>query len=143
MGFSSLSELFVYIIYFSLSFICSIFLYWTFKTNQKNKIWTGIAVLFFVFLIFKFKSYLADSYKESQRSHVGLYYLTNYPNCDSCILELKENKSYEIKKQGTIIEYSDWNYEVGGDYFILYLDSNKHQLGSGDYSYEKYKLKYP
>jgi hypothetical protein len=142
MGYSALGELFVYIIYFVLGIACIFFVRLTFTTKRQNKIWTGFAGLFFIFLLFKYHSYLSNSYKKNQLSQVGLYYLTNYPNCDSCVLELKENQTYQIKRKGQIIEQSNWHYEVGGDYFILYLDNDKHQLGSGDYAYEKYNLKY-
>lgn len=142
MGLSALSELVDYIVYFLLGLACIIFFGLTFTSKRKNKIWTGLAGLFFTFLLFSYKSCLTDGYKKNQLMHVGLYYLTNYPNCDSCVLELKENQKYEVTKQGQIIEQSNWHYEVGGDYFIVYLDSNKHQLGSGDYSFKEYELKY-
>ena len=61
---------------------------------------------------------------------------------NSCYLELRENMTYIVVDKGKIIESSNWHYEVGGDYFITYLDNDRHQLGSGNYSYERYKLKY-
>jgi hypothetical protein len=142
MGLSALSELFVYIPYFVLGLACVIFFRLTIKAKRQKKIGAGIAGLFCIFLLFNYKSCVADSYKKNQLTRVGLYYLTNYPDCDSCVLELKENQTYQITKRGQIIEQSNWHYEVGGDYFILYLGNDNHQLGSGDYAYEKYKLKY-
>ncbi len=142
MGLSALSELFVYLIYFILGLGSIIFFGLTITTKRKNKVWTGLVGLFFVFLIFKYYSYETNLYKKNQLTQVGFYYLTNYPNCNSCILELKENQTYEVRNQGKIVEQSNWHYKVGGDYFILYLDNDNHQLGSGDYIYKKYKLKY-
>lgn len=140
---AAISELLIYFIYFILGLTSIVFFVLTFTTKKQNKIWTGVAGLFFTFLLFNFKSYESDNYKKNQLSQVGFYYLTNYPNCDSCVLELKENQMYQVTKRGQIIEQSNWHYEVGGDYFIVYLDNDKHQLGSGDFVYEKYKLKYP
>ena len=57
--------------------------------------------------------------------------MTTYRNCDSCYLELKENMTCIVVNKGKIIEQSNWHYEVGGDYWITYLDNDKHQLGSG------------
>lgn len=142
MGISALSELLVYMLYIVLGLACLLFFGIAITGKGKNKIWAGIAGLLFIYLIFQYKSYLSDSYKKSQLSQVGFYYLSNYPNCDTCVLELKENQTYEIKKNGLIIEQSNWQYNIGGDYFILYLDNKKHQLGSGDYTYGKYVLKY-
>ena len=142
MGLSALSELFVYIPYLILVLACVSFFRLTIKAKGQIKIWAGMAVLLFIFLFFNYKSCVGDSYKKNQLTQVGLYYLTTYPNCDSCILELKENQTYQVINKGQIIEQSNWHYEVGGDYLILYLDNDKHQLGFGDYEYERYKLKY-
>jgi hypothetical protein len=40
------------------------------------------------------------------------------------------------------VEKGDWHYEVGGDYWITYLNGRKSILGEGIYSYQKYNLKY-
>lgn len=142
MGITALSELFDDIIYFLLGLACVMFFGLTFTVKRKNRIWTALAGCFFVFLLFKFKFYSNDVYKKNQLSKVGVYYLTNYPDCDSCVLELKENQKYVVINNGRVVEQSNWHYKVGGDYFIVYLDNDKHQLGSGDYAYTKYKLKY-
>ena len=139
---SALGELFIYVIYFVLGLACIIFLLLTFTSKKSIKPWTLIASILFCFLFFTFKSCQKENYKQNQLSVVGTYYLTSYPNCDSCYLELRENMTYIVVDKGKIIESSNWHYEVGGDYFITYLDNDRHQLGSGDYSYERYKLKY-
>ena len=139
---SALGELFIYIIYFVLGILSIGFLVLTMTSKKKTKILTGLATLFFGFLLFSFKSCQSRNYKENQLSQVGLYYLTEYPDCDFCIIELKENQTYEVTKNGQVIERSNWHYEVGGDYLITYLDNDKYQLGNGKFEYYKYKLKY-
>ncbi|MES2662385.1 MAG: hypothetical protein V4629_03685 [Pseudomonadota bacterium] len=139
---SALGELLIYFIYFVLGLGTLLFLALTFTAKRTIRVWAGLGTLFLGFLLFSFKSCQSDNYKENQLSQVGLYYLTDYPNCDSCIIELKENQTYEVTKHGQIIERSDWHYEVGGDYWITYLDNNNYQLGSGKFAYKKSKLKY-
>jgi len=139
---SALGELIIYVVYFMLGLHCIIFIVLTITSKKSTKPWTLLASLMFVFLFFNFKSCQDNNYKRNQLSVVGVYYLTNYPNCDSCYLELKENMSYVIVNEGKVIEQSNWHYEVGGDYWIIYLDNDRHQLGSGEYFYERYKLKH-
>jgi hypothetical protein len=139
---SALGELFIYVIYFVLGITTIAFLVLTIIIKRKAKILTGFATIFFGFLLFSFKSCQSHNYKENQLSQVGLYYLTEYPNCDSCIIELKENQTYEVTKNRQVIERGNWHYEVGGDYWITYLDNDKYQLGNGKFAYYKYKLKY-
>ncbi|HKC67609.1 MAG TPA: hypothetical protein VKG26_05225 [Bacteroidia bacterium] len=140
---SAIGELIIYFIYFILGLTCLIFFISTLLLSKKRaKIWTGLATLVFGFLLFSFKSCQSSHYKKNQLEHVGLYYLTSYPNCDSCIIELKENQTYQVSKRGQIIEQSNWHYEVGGDYWIVYLDNDNYQLGCGKFAYQVYKLKY-
>lgn len=110
--------------------------------KKSYKPWTLFCSILCCFLFFSYKSCFDKAYQQSQLNHVGFYYLIQYPNCDSCILELKEDMTYEIRNKGRIIEKSNWHYESGGDYWITWLDNDKKQLGSGDYAYEHYKLKY-
>jgi hypothetical protein len=93
-------------------------------------------------MFFIFKSCQDNNYKNNQLDQVGIYYLTNYPNCDSCYIELNENMTYKIINKGQKVKNGDWHYESGGDYWITYLNGERDQLGSGTYSYTNYKLKY-
>lgn len=140
---SALGEVLIYVIYFILGLSCIAFLLLTFSSKKYKKIWTIIASVIFGYLFFYFKSCQQQNYKQNQLSVVGTYYLTNYPDCNSCYLELKEDKTYVIVNKGKIVESSNWHYEVGGDYWITYLDNDKCQLGFGNYIYRDYKLKYP
>lgn len=139
---SAFVELLIYFIYFILGFGTLLFLAWAFTTKRKTKIWAILAALFFGILFFSFKSCQDGYYKKNQISKVGQYNLTDYPNCTSCIIELKENQTFEVTNSGKIIEQGNWHYEVGGDYWITYLDNDNYQLGSGKFAYKKYKLKY-
>ena len=138
---SALRELFVYAILILLGLIALFFLIQTFKVKPRFRPIMLISSFVFCYLCFSYKSCLTDSYANSQKRQVGLYFLTNYPNCDNCILELKEDLTYTVKQNEKILETSNWHYESGGDYWITYLDNDRHQLGSGDYRYKKYKLK--
>jgi hypothetical protein len=139
---SALGELLIYFIYFVLGLGSLLFLALAFISKRTTKIWASLAALFFGSLFFSFRSWQNDNYKKNQLSQVGKYYLTDYPNCNSCIIELKENLTYEVTNSGKIIEQSNWHFEVGGDYWITYLDNDNYRLGSGKFTYKKYKLKY-
>jgi hypothetical protein len=107
----------------------------------KPRILSYSAIFFILFCMLK--SCRDKGYHNAQLEQVGIYYLTNYPNCDSCYVELKEDMTYDLVRKDTVIKTSDWHFESGGDYWILYLDKDRYQLGSGDFEYKKYKLKYP
>ena len=136
----ALGELFVYIIYFLLGLASIAFLIVAITTRRQHKLRAGIMAVISGFLLIGFNTCRNNNYAANQLTQVGLYYLSTYPHCDSCILELKENQTYEVTSRGKIIEQSNWHYEVGGDYLIVYLDNNKHQLGYGDYKFDKFKL---
>lgn len=114
----------------------------TFIVKKKIKILTMLFCVGFIFLFFKFKSFEKDSYIIDQQRQVGVYYLTQYPNCNNCFVTLKENMTYEIIKDKKVVEAGKWHHVIGGDYSITYLGDGGRQLGSGDYEYEKYVLKY-
>jgi hypothetical protein len=137
---SALGQLFIYVIYFILGIATISFLVLTFK--RKNKLISGLATIIFGFLLYNFYSLQSKNYKENQLSQVGLYYLTEYPNCDSCIIELKENQTYKVKNNEQVIEKGNWHYEIGGDYWITYLNNDNYQLGNGKFRYSKYEPKY-
>lgn len=139
---AALGELLIYIIYFTLGLLCLFLLFLTIRSKKTIKIWTFIGSLFFGILFFNFKSCQDNNYKKNQLSVVGTYYLTNYPNCASCIIQLNEDMTYYVVSNGNIIEKSNWHYEVGGDYLITYLDNDKHQLGANEYAFKGCKLKY-
>jgi hypothetical protein len=75
-------------------------------------------------------------YKESTYRHPGKYILTTYPNCDSCVLLLNEDKTYVILKDTLQIEHGNWSYK-NGDQAIVKLKTDG-QLGIGNYSYDTY-----
>lgn len=139
---SAISDLIPYLIFVFLGLAAIFFLVSTFKANRSAKPWTLICSAFFCFLIFKFNSWLKERYEKGQLDHVGIYYLTDYPNCDHCILELKEDKTYQVSNNDTVLEKSNWHFESGGDYWITYLDNDRSQLGGGQYAYKRYRLKY-
>ncbi|WP_298420691.1 hypothetical protein [uncultured Kordia sp.] len=96
----------------------------------------GMIILFTVSipLIVKIRSdYII--YKESKYKYPGEYYLTEYPNCTSCTLHLKKNKTYIIINDSTTLEKGTWNYRKGSSYAIITMNSDK-QLGVGNYSYD-------
>ena len=128
---AGLGELIILLIQWGLGLLAFVFLFLVFKVKPKEKVWMLAGSLFSYFLFFSFRSHLNDLYLDNQRDQVGIYYLTNYPDCDNCILELKEDHTYEVRDDYKILEQSDWHYESGGDYWITYLDNDNHQLGSG------------
>ena len=140
---AALGELAVYIIYLLLAIGGLVFLFFTFRVKRSIKPFTLLGFGLFVFLIAKYSSHNKEVYRDWQLQHVGIYYLTDHPDCDSCVLELKEDMTYEVRSGNKVIEKSNWHFESGGDYWITYLDHDRHQLGAGDYAYKKYKLKYP
>jgi hypothetical protein len=77
--------------------------------------------------------------RRKQLEHVGTYYLTNYPNCDSCIAVLKDDNKYEVKEYEQTIEKGNWRFEGGGDYLIVYMNNDSSELGSGRFQFNKFK----
>lgn len=140
---AAVGSLFLYVFYFVLGASGLILLILTFASKRRVKPWTlagGLGFLAFLgYLLYEDRI----GYKERQLQQVGTYYLTSYPSCDSCVLELKDDMTYEIRSKGNVIETSNWHYEVGGDYWILYLDYDRKQLGSGYYAYKKSILRNP
>ena len=139
---AAIGELLVYVVFLFLAVGALHFFVLASKTKKVKKLLALLAGAFFCYLLYAYSSYLSESHKNEQLRQVGIYYLTNYPDCENCILELKEDMTYEVRNNGNVIKKSDWHYESGGDYWITYLDNDNHQLGSGDYSYQKYKRKY-
>lgn len=96
-------------------------------------------VVAFIPLIF-FGSFQYKNKRDFELKYVGIYFLTEYPNCDSCLLILTKDNSYSVTKNGTKIETGHWNYRGGGDFWIVDIGKNG-QLGSGKFKYrDKTKL---
>ena len=98
-----------------------------------------IICLLCVILILVITNNRKTDYNKSQLGHVGTYYLTSYPNCDSCVAVLKNDHTYDIKKNNMILESGNWNFESGSDYLIVYLNNNKDQLGYGRFQFDRFK----
>ena len=138
---NGLSELVEFILPYILISFGLLFFIFTFIVKKKIKLLTIFLCAICAFLFFQLKSCEKENYKKNQLEQVGIYYLTQYQNCDNCYAILKENMTYNIVKNRKIVESGKWHYEIGGDYFITYLE-NGNQLGSGNYEYGKYVLKY-
>ena len=138
---SAIGALIIFMIFFILGLICIVYFIKALGADSSRKkrylITSSIVFLLFTFL----KSGKDRSYLQAQMGEVGIYYLTDYPNCDSCYIDLKENMTYNIINQGKVVETSNWHHEEGGDYWITYLNNDRYQLGSGEMAYKKYKLK--
>lgn len=139
---NGLGELILYVIYYFLLATGLIFLILTFFVKRKIKFITIIFSVISIFLFFQFKSCKEENYKIVQKRQVGIYYLTEYPNCKDCFVRLNDNMTYDVVKNDKIIETSNWHYEIGQDYFITYMNNGKDQLGYNRFSYDKYKKKY-
>src|SRR4051812_18554249 len=83
---AALGELIVLFIFLLLGLAAIVFLILTFTAKKSSKPWTLLGSIFFCVLLFSYKSCLNEAYKKSQLDQVGIYYLTKYPNCDSCIM---------------------------------------------------------
>jgi hypothetical protein len=134
--------LFEPLVYFLLSLLVLLSIFLTIKAKKFLKPFALLTAIFFCYLIFNFRSYLIESKKLAQLHRVGFYYLTNYPDCDSCVLELMEDKTYVVRAKDKVVEKSNWRFEAGCDFWITYLDNDRKQLGSGSYAYEVSELKY-
>lgn len=58
------------------------------------------------------------------------------------MLELKEDNTYRVTSEEKQLEQGDWHYEVGGDYFIVYMNNDTDQLDHGRFEYTESILKY-
>jgi hypothetical protein len=138
---AALGELFVLAIYIFLGLSAAAFLFLTFYGGLLQKIWMTIGCIFFSVLFYVFWSHMNKIQRKAELEQVGVYYLTAYPNCEYCVLELKKDLTYDVRNNGQIIEKSDWHYKSGGDYWITYLDGKNHQLGNGYFEYERSELR--
>ena len=133
---SAISELLGFAMYFfliigSITFLVSA---WLSKVKYKQTVYIILGILCLVVSIAWFVSSKITFHKW-ELEHVGIYYLDDYPNCLSCELELKTDKTFIVSEGKKILEKGDWHFEIGGDYFIIYLNGEDDQLGSGKFKY--------
>ena len=101
------------------------------KTFPVKKL-TYLVIAIIPLFLFSYSQY--TNHRNAELQYVGVYYLTDYPNCISCVLNLNANNSYKVVFDQEIIEQGKWKYSSGGDYWIV--DIGEHgQLGSGKYRY--------
>jgi len=139
----ALSEALPFLVYLTLGAFCFLFLIAVFLVKRWYKIIAIACLVLCSYFLIRFKLYNDESERKSQLDHVGIYYLSKYPNCDSCYIQLNENMKYKVFKRGQEIEQGDWHYESGSDYWITYLNGERDQLGFGIYTYTNYRLGYP
>lgn len=79
-----------------------------------------------------------SNHREAELKYVGKYYLTNYPDCEPCVLILNKNNCYSVTKLNKELEQGKWRFRSGGDYWIV--DIGEHgQLGTGEYRYNRFE----
>ncbi len=139
----ALGILFKYVIYIVLAIISVNYLvkgYLADKGRKRKFVW-GI-IFGALFISYAGCDYLGN--KSMQKDHMGKYYLTQYPGCDStCYIELHADMTYSVMKKEKEIETGDWHHEAAADYFITYLNGEKDQLGGNEYDYYYFEPKYP
>jgi hypothetical protein len=137
---SALGELISKIIYWIiiLGGLVSLILAIILKGISKKAISAVICLLCIILILFISKKIKTD-YRRMQLKHVGTYYLTKYPNCDSCIAILKDDNMYEVKQNKKTFESGNWHFEMGGDYLIVYMNNDSGKLGSGRFQFDKFK----
>lgn len=94
---------------------------------MKRIIFSGLPLILFA-------SWMYYVNRSNELMNVGKYSLTEYPNCNPCILELKTNNLYEVKDDEKVVEVGKWRYDSGGDFWIVELVEHG-QLGSGKLTY--------
>ncbi|MDF7814483.1 hypothetical protein [Hymenobacter sp. YC55] len=130
------------IVYFIYAVLGSYMLYWiarffeaaTFAAKRGCLIRSSIGAILFT-------CFAGNNYRNQQSAEtgkVGVYQLSAYPGCSSCLLELKPDNYYEVRQGQMIKERGPWRYESGGDYWIVYLNKDD-QLGTGKYHYQNYR----
>ncbi|HEX8425918.1 hypothetical protein [Hymenobacter sp.] len=93
------------------------------------------AVLFACFVGNIYRNHL-----KAEADQTGVYQLSSYPDCASCVLELKPHNYYEVRQGQIVKEQGPWRFESGDDNWIVYLNEDD-QLGTGQYSYNDYTLR--
>jgi hypothetical protein len=129
---SAIGELVVWIIYAILCIppLRALFILRKNKFNKNGAIYLVVASI--PLALFAYSQY--SNHRKAELEYVGIYYLTEYPNCDSCVLHLNRDNSYSVTLNGNELEHGNWKYRSGGDYWIV--DIGEHgQLGTEKYTY--------
>lgn len=135
---SGLGELLVFMLYALLGSSAIICILMIIASNSKLlKLLYFIGFIAGAALFFLYYNYKSNSHRASELEYVGTYYLTDFPNCNSCKVVLKADNTYEVRKEAYVIETGDWHYESGGDYWIVYMNNKDDQLGSGRFAYKE------
>ncbi len=101
------------------------------KVSIKGLVYLVIALM--PLFLFGYNMYIKQ--RKVELKYVGVYYLTDYPNCDSCVLNLDKNNLYTVVFNERTLEQGRWKYSSGGDYWIVDI-GERGQLGSGKYKYD-------
>ncbi|HEX8330328.1 MAG TPA: hypothetical protein VF629_22550 [Hymenobacter sp.] len=109
------------------------------NSATRRKAAVGFVALAALLIFFVFRKQQLD--KDREQDKLGTYYLTHYPNCRPCELELRENNTFVVRQYNAIRATGRWRFESGQDYWITYLNEHD-QLGSGKYQYTEYRLKH-
>lgn len=133
---SALGELLTYIIYISLilSALTFLILIWYKRTFIRILLFS---LSFVLLLIIWFTQH--NNYNQLQADQAGIYYLTDFPNCKSCYIELKEDMTYEVINDNKISEKGNWHHQEGTDFDITYINKDE-QLGYGRFAFKEFKL---
>lgn len=83
-------------------------------------------------LAFSYQHY--NKHRQAELKYVGEYKLTNYLDCEACILVLYEDNTYTVYNKVYVVEFGEWKFRGGGDYFMVDI-GKKEQLGSGKFKY--------
>ncbi|WP_298903445.1 hypothetical protein [uncultured Psychroserpens sp.] len=133
---SALGELIVFGIYVILIIPILLTLIVCIKRKKKLSGTLFIIISLIPLALFSYSQY--QNHRDAELDYVGIYDLTEYPNCDSCILKLNDDNTYLVSIEGSKIEHGKWNFRSGGDYWIV--DIGEHgTLGSGRFKYTTYK----
>ena len=140
----SLGILILYFFYGIIVLIGLFFLKLAFASNFKllRIVYSSLAFCSFSFLVFCI--YLQwQKHRKEELQYVGIYYLTEYPNCPACVAVLKKNNTYKVLDGEDVIEKGNWRFESSGDYWVLYMGNDEYRLGSGKFSYERSNNAFP
>ncbi|SDK45344.1 hypothetical protein SAMN05421823_102769 [Catalinimonas alkaloidigena] len=104
------------------------------KSTVREFVYLTIALI--PITLFSYIQYINQ--RNAELEYVGVYYLTEYPNCDTCVLNLNSDNAYTVIFDDRTLEQGKWKYSSGGDYWIVDIGKNG-QLGSGKYKYNDRK----
>jgi len=130
----ALGQLLLYLFYGMLLFPGLTLLILSFVFKKRSALIVGCILVLTVLF------HMAWRYEGERRSgliYVGEYLLTDYPNCDSCILILTKDNCYKVLNKKITIETGDWHYDDCCDAFIVYMNNKGDQLGSGKFLYKE------